>query len=75
MATHDEIQPANVASQPPFDLQQAQDLPLQKFYNTELLEVPARAGKLLEDYSKIPTDEILPHILQVVSAEPSLLRA
>jgi hypothetical protein len=64
MATqHDEIQSANAA--------QAQDLPLQKFYDTELLEIPAKTGKLLEDYSKIPSDDILPHVLQVVSAKPS----
>ena len=65
MATqHDEIQSANArhSSELP------QDLPLQKFYDTELLEVPAKAGKLLKDYSKIPEDDILPHILQVVSA-------
>jgi hypothetical protein len=68
MATqHDDIQPANAAQHDP----QKQDLPFQKFYDTELLEIPAKAGKLLEDYSKIPSDEILPHILQVVSAEPS----
>ncbi len=67
MATqHDEIQSANAAQHTPDPRQQ--DLPLQKFYDTELLEIPVEAGKLLEDYSKIPSDDILPHILQVVSA-------
>jgi len=41
-----------------------QELPLQKFYDTELLEVPKNAEDLLERYSKIPRDEILAHILE-----------
>jgi hypothetical protein len=61
----EEIQPANTAH--PSNPQQAQDLPLQKFYDTELLEIPPKAGKLLEDYSKIASDDVLPHVLQVVS--------
>ena len=60
---HDEIQSSNAEHQ----TSHPQDLPLQKFYDTELLEIPAKAGKLLEDYSKIPSDDVLPHVLQVVS--------
>jgi hypothetical protein len=67
---HDEIQSSNAAHQQ--DTQQIQELPLQKFYDTELLEIPARTRKLLEGYSKIASEDILPHILQVVGAEPSL---
>jgi hypothetical protein len=40
-------------------------LPLQPLNDAELLEVPAPARKLLEEYSKIPSDEVLPHILEV----------
>jgi hypothetical protein len=61
MTQHHEIQSANKTPSNP------QDLPLQKFYDTELLQVPVKAGKLFEYYSKIPSDDILPHILQVVS--------
>ena len=44
----------------------APDLPLQKFYDAELEEVPEKAKKLLQEYSKIPPDEVLPHVLEVV---------
>lgn len=40
-------------------------LPLQSFYDAELLEVPPPARKLLEEYSKIPPEAVLPHILEV----------
>jgi hypothetical protein len=55
MAENDEIRPVN-----------AQELPLQKFYDAELEEVPEKARVLLEGYSKIPSDDVLPHILEVV---------
>ena len=44
----------------------APELPLQKFYDAELEEVPEKAKKLLQEYSKIPPDEVLPHVLEVV---------
>jgi len=40
-------------------------LPLQRFYDAELLEVPDSARRILEEYSKIPPEEVLPHILEV----------
>jgi hypothetical protein len=40
---------------------------LRNFYDSELLEVPEQAKHILETYSHIPPDEVLPHILQVVS--------
>lgn len=43
------------------------ELPLQKFYDAELLEVPEQARKILETYSRIPEDEVLAHVLEVVS--------
>jgi hypothetical protein len=45
----------------------ADQLLLQKWYNTELEEVPQDMQKLLENYSEIPPDEVLPHIIEVVS--------
>jgi hypothetical protein len=42
-----------------------EELPLQKFYDSELLEVPPQAQRILESYSKIPSDQVLPHVLQV----------
>ncbi|KAF2669794.1 hypothetical protein BT63DRAFT_423785 [Microthyrium microscopicum] len=38
---------------------------LQNFYDTDLLEVPPEAQKLLESYSHIPSDEVMPHILNI----------
>jgi hypothetical protein len=59
----------NVAYEAPKD--QPPELKLQKFYDTDLLEVPDQARDVLETYSKIPRDEIMPHILQVVSSNSS----
>jgi hypothetical protein len=44
-------------------------IPIEKFHDAELSEVPEPARKLLEGYGKIPPDDVYPHILQVVSFE------
>jgi hypothetical protein len=49
------------------EIQSIPDVPIEKFYDAELGEVPEPARKLLEGYSKIPADDVYPHILQVVS--------
>jgi hypothetical protein len=45
----------------PDDIMPVTDIPM-----ADLENVPEAAKKLLEGYSKIPADEVLPHILQVV---------
>jgi hypothetical protein len=47
----------------------ANQLPLQQYYDTELEEVPGDMQRLLEKYSRIPRDEVLPHIIEVVSRQ------
>ena len=43
------------------------ELPLDWIRNTELLEVPEGARRLLEEYGKIPHNDVMQHINQVVS--------
>lgn len=40
---------------------------LQSYYLPDPDDVPSEARKLLEEYSKIPSEEVLPHVLRVVS--------
>ena len=56
----------NMAENNEIEAIKAPELPLQKFYDAELEEVPEKAKKLLQEYSKIPPDEVLPHVLEVV---------
>jgi hypothetical protein len=51
----------------------AGQLPLQQYYDTELEEVPGDMQRLLEKYSRIPSDEVLPHIIEVVSLQSNSL--
>ena len=37
------------------------------WYQTELEEVSPQARSILETYCKLPSDEVLPHILSIVS--------
>ena len=46
---------------------QLPELSLEWIRNTELLEVPEGARRLLEHYGKIPRDDVKRHINQVVS--------
>lgn len=39
---------------------------LQSFYVPPPDDVPANARKLLEEYSKISPEEVLPHVVEVV---------
>ena len=39
---------------------------LQQFYSKAPEDVPQEARKILEEYSKIPKEEVLPHVLAVV---------
>jgi hypothetical protein len=45
--------------------------PVRKILKADLLEVPVRARTLLENYSKIPSNEVLQHVVQVVSRQVS----
>lgn len=47
------------------DADQLPEMPLKWIQNTELIEVPAGAKRLLEDYGKVPPDDIKLHINQV----------
>jgi hypothetical protein len=38
-----------------------------KYFKAELLDVPVQARTLLENYSKIPPNEVLQYVIQVVS--------
>jgi hypothetical protein len=42
---------------------------LQSFYMPPPDDLPKNARKLLEDYSKIPSEEVLSHVVQVVCAQ------
>ena len=42
------------------------DVVFAKFMDAELLEVPEPARTLLESYSKIPSERVLPHVREVV---------
>jgi hypothetical protein len=39
---------------------------LQSFYLPPPDDLPPAARKLLEEYSKIPSEQVLPHVLEVV---------
>ena len=47
-------------------IQTVPNAPFKEFFESELKEVPAPAQKLLEEYSKIPSDQVLNHIRAVV---------
>jgi hypothetical protein len=44
------------------------ELSLQWICDAELIEIPGRARDLLEHYGKIPHEDVMLHINQVVSA-------
>jgi 2-polyprenyl-3-methyl-5-hydroxy-6-metoxy-1,4-benzoquinol methylase len=60
----DEISPVSTEVKAPSVATNHQEI-LQQMYDTELLEVPEQARQVLEQYSKVPSDEVFPHILQV----------
>jgi hypothetical protein len=47
---------------------QTPEMSLKWIQNTELMEVPAKARRLLEEYGKVPSSDIMTHINEVVSA-------
>lgn len=38
------------------------------WYNKDLKEVPEDMTYLLKSYSKLPSDQVVPHVLKIVSA-------
>jgi len=44
----------------------------QNWYTGDVTAIPLEARKLLEQYSKIPPNEVVPHILEVVCHKLSM---
>ena len=44
--------------------------PKEAWFTPNVQEIPSDARELLETYSKIPSDEVLPHVLEQASSSP-----